>query len=103
MDWLQTVDHFTEFFPSLKEWDTFGWDLYGVTGFGITSLTRITVAYAETSETTQLYFISLAQGLGNTVQQDIDHSLSLLFSKLNFVSDLLNELCLCHAFRSPGR
>src|SRR5215468_6472172 len=61
----------------------------------------MTVAYTKTPKATQLHFIPLAQRLSNTIEQNINHSLSLLFSKLNLISDLLNELCLCHALRSP--
>jgi hypothetical protein len=82
-DGLLTIDHVTEFFPSLKERHAFGWDLHGVTRFRITPFAWITVAYTKTPKATQLHFIPLAQRLSNTIEQNINYSLSLLFSKLN--------------------
>src|SRR5262249_56117132 len=58
--------------------------------------------YRKTAKGMELNFISVGQGLGYKSEEDINHRLSLLFRELNLVRDLFNELCLCHAFRSPA-
>src|SRR6185295_1537503 len=98
---LLTINHLAELFPGLKKRYPLRWNLDGITRFGIPPFAWIAVAYTKTPKATQLNFIPLTQGLSDTIQQNIDHSLSLLLGELNLISDLLNELCLCHAFSSP--
>ena len=77
-------------FPALKN-GTRLWDLHGVTRFRIALRVDYGCVYENSqSHATPLY--PLAQRLSNTIEQNINYSLSLLFSKLNLISDLLNDL-----------
>src|SRR5262245_39234294 len=98
---LLIVNHLAEFFTSLEKWHALRWNLYGITSFGIASFTGIALADTKTPKATQLHLISFTQGFCNTMQQNIHDSFSLFLGELNLVSDLLDKLCLCHAFRSP--
>src|SRR5215467_12116557 len=98
---LLLVNHLTQFFTSLKKWHTLRWNLYGITSFGIASFAGIALADTKTPKATQLHLVPFTQSLCDTIQQNVDDRFSLFLRELNLVSDLLDELCLCHAFRSP--
>ena len=81
-----------EFFPGLEEGHLLGGDLDRIAGFGIAPFAGIAAPGSKTAKTSQLDFVALPQGLGNTREQNADDGFGLPLGKVDSVGNSSSEL-----------
>src|SRR5262249_30529276 len=90
-------------FPHGKPGDLFGWDRHRVTRFWVASGARLAAPEPEAPKSTQFHFVPGTQGVGDALQEQIDHRFGLVPRELNRCCHLIHEPCLRHARTSPPR
>jgi hypothetical protein len=78
-----------------------GGDRDDLTRFGITALTRTTVATAKAAKASQLDFVTRLEGLNDTLEKEVNHLKGLLFGELGLQGNLSHQVGFGHEFRSP--
>src|SRR5262249_6696322 len=90
-------------YPHGKPGDLFGGNRHRGTRFWVASGARLAAPEPEAPKATQFHFVPGTQGVGDALQEQIDHRFGLVPRELNRCCHLIHEPCLRHARTSPPR
>ena len=98
-----TVDHVLQLFAGLEERNLLGRNFNPVSGLGIATHARFTLADAEAAKSPDFDLIASAQRTYHALEDGLNYDLAVFSSELRPPGNIIDQVCLGHLARPLSR